>query len=125
MPRLSKQPKPETKPPDDPAPMNWPALLDAQYHPDIAKQLHALPFRPPNITHNSTQDELMEANAEPIQAAGAQLYEHLRRPHTQVMSVYQLINATRAFLAMRQKYLKLESDDSEGAPNKPRVVSLG
>jgi hypothetical protein len=106
-------------------PVNWPTILDKTYHPDIANALHNLPFTPPNITHNSTEEELMHANQEPIQAAGCQLYEHLRRPHQNVKSVYTLINATRAFLSLRQKFLKLESNDSEGAPTKPKIVSLG
>lgn len=105
---------------------HWPALMDKLYHPDISKALQNVPFTPPRITHNSSQEEELEANEEAVFAAGCQLYEHLRRPHMQVDSVYKLINATRNFISLRRKYLNLERDDLSGAvPVKPKVTSLG
>lgn len=122
--KLPKPPPPPTDTVDNSC--NWPALLDVMYHPDIAQALHKLPFTPPNITQNSTQEEELDANQEAIHAAGCQLYEMLRRPHGQVDSVYKLINATRSFLALRRKFLNLERNDLQGAiPIRPKVSSLG
>jgi hypothetical protein len=125
---MTKKKSPNLTPQEDPARPNnnWPALLDATYHPDIANALHQIPFTPPVITHNSTTEEELEANQEAIFAAGCQLYEMLRRPHQQVSSVYQLINATRSFLSLRRKFLNLETNDSQSsAPIRPKVFSIG
>ena len=67
----------------------------------------------------------MEANQEAIFTLGCHVYEHLRRPHNYIKDVESLVRATRNFLATRQKFLNLESNDSEGTPRKPKCISIG